>query len=247
MTQWRAGTDRKITGDAVFVARRYDAPVDAVWDAWTNPRRLSCWLGSVSGELRPGGEATLDMSPEIQVTCRITQCQAPHVLAVVWCHPGEPESAARVRLRADGDGTILEFEHGRLPAGLRVGYGYGWEDFLDRLGMLLGGGDPDSVSWEESQEVLGPLWAALALSVRRPTRGQRSSRSATSRAGATARYASSHSSAISAQSAGTSRRTPIQPRPPTYGGRKNRPGADARSSACAPGRPAHHRCGNWLS
>src|SRR5580704_12669467 len=37
---------------------------------------------------------------------------------------------------------------------------------------------------------------------------------------------------------------PIQPRPPTYGGRKNRSGPAAVSSCCAPGRPAHHRCGN---
>jgi hypothetical protein len=63
---------------------------------------------------------------------------------------------------ADGDGTIVEFEHARLPAGLRVDYGYGWEDFLDRLGTLLMGGDPDSVSWTESQETLRPLWIKVA-------------------------------------------------------------------------------------
>jgi len=44
--------------------------------------------------------------------------------------------------------------------------------------------------------------------------GQLSSR-ATRRAGAMARYASWQSSAISAQSGSRSRRTPIQPRPPT--------------------------------
>ncbi len=163
LASWRAGTDRKITGDGgVFMSRWYDAPVEAVWDAWTNPERLARWLGSVRGDLRPGGEALLEMTAEITVTCRITQCQAPGLLAVAWCHPGEPESAARIRLRADGGGTVVELEHARLPAGLRVDYGYGWEDFLDRLGTLLTGGDPDSVSWAESQQVLRPLWAKAA-------------------------------------------------------------------------------------
>jgi uncharacterized protein YndB with AHSA1/START domain len=163
IARWRAATDRRIGADgAVLMTRRYDAAAEAVWDAWTNPERLARWLGSVSGELRPGGEALLEMTAEITVTCRITECEAPHLLAVVWCHPGEPESAGRIRLRADGEGTVLELEHARLPAELRVGYGYGWEDFLDRLGTLLMGGDPDSVSWTESQEALQPLWARAA-------------------------------------------------------------------------------------
>ena len=159
-------TSRRIAGDGetwvVFMSRRYGAPAGAVWDAWTSPERLARWLGSVSGTLRPGGEALLVMSPEITVPCRIVACEPPRRLAVIWCHPGEPESAAEVRLREDGDGTILELEHGRLPAGLSVGYGYGWEDFLDRLAALLAGGDPDLVSWAQSQEMLKPLWEEAA-------------------------------------------------------------------------------------
>ena len=45
--------------------------------------------------------------------------------------------------------------------------------------------------------------------------------------------------ASSSQSGPTSRRTPSQPRPPTYGGRKNRSGSVSTSSACAPGGAAH--------
>lgn len=89
-----------------------------------------------------------------------TACEPPRRLAVAWCYPGEPESAAELRLRPDGDGTILELEHSRLPDGLAAGYGYGWEDFLDRLAALLAGADPDAVSWAESQQLLKPLWEA---------------------------------------------------------------------------------------
>jgi uncharacterized protein YndB with AHSA1/START domain len=163
--RWRADTTRRITpagqdGHVVSMSRRYQAPVADVWDAWTNPERTRRWLGAVSGELRQGGEALLMMTEEITVPCRITACDPPRRLAVTWCHPGEPESAAEIRLRADGDGTILELEHARLRAADAAGYGYGWEDFLDRLAALLAGDDPGDVSWEQSQRVLKPLWEA---------------------------------------------------------------------------------------
>jgi hypothetical protein len=45
-----------------------------------------------------------------------------------------------------------------LRVGDAAGYGYGWEDFLDRLAALLAGDDPDAISWAESQRVLKPLW-----------------------------------------------------------------------------------------
>jgi hypothetical protein len=63
-----------------------------------------------------------------------------------------------IRLRADGVGTMLELEHARLRPGDAIGYGYGWEDFLDRLAALLTGDDLDAISWAESQRVLKPLW-----------------------------------------------------------------------------------------
>ncbi len=164
---WRAGTSRQITpagddGHVVRMSRRYAAPVADVWDAWTNPDRTIRWLGAISGELREGGEALLAMTEDIKVPCRITACDPPRRLAVTWRHPGEPESAAEIRLRpdGDGDGTILELEHARLRAGDAAGYGYGWEDFLDRLAALLAGDDPGAISWDESQQVLKPLWDA---------------------------------------------------------------------------------------
>jgi uncharacterized protein YndB with AHSA1/START domain len=163
--RWRAGTTRQITPDGgdgrvVRMSRRYAAPAADVWDAWTNPERAARWLGAISGELREGGEALLVMSDDIKVPCRITACDPPRRLAVTWRHPGEPPSAAEIRLREDAEGTVLELEHARLRADDAVGYGYGWEDFLDRLAALLAGDDPDAISWAESQRTLKPLWGA---------------------------------------------------------------------------------------
>lgn len=180
-TRWREATTRRIISEdaeaaeetqdteaatdsrTVLMSRRYDAAPAEVWDAWTNPDRLVRWLGTVSGTLEPGGAAILQMTTDdTPVPCHIVDCQPERRLAVIWCQPGEPESAAEIRLRPDenGDGTILELEHGRLPKDLAVGYGYGWEDFLDRLAAMLTGGNPDAISWSESKEKLRPLWSA---------------------------------------------------------------------------------------
>lgn len=165
---WREATIRQLirredqVGGTVLMSRRYLAAVEDVWDAWTSPERTARWLGTVSGDLSAGGEVLLVMSEDERVACRITVCEPPRRLAVIWREAGEPESAAEIRLRPDGDGTILELEHGRLLGDRAVGYGYGWEDFLDRLSALLAGGDPAEISWAHNREILKPLWDAAS-------------------------------------------------------------------------------------
>ncbi|MCZ2858437.1 SRPBCC domain-containing protein [Blastococcus sp. VKM Ac-2987] len=50
---------RRADGDAedvvVVLRRRYDAEIDDVWDAMTDPARSARWLGPVAGDLRVGG------------------------------------------------------------------------------------------------------------------------------------------------------------------------------------------------
>ena len=42
-------------GRSVVLRRSYDAAVEDVWDACSDPDRLKRWFGSVSGDLRLGG------------------------------------------------------------------------------------------------------------------------------------------------------------------------------------------------
>jgi uncharacterized protein YndB with AHSA1/START domain len=50
------------TGDELIITRRFAAPRELVWRAWTEPERLECWWGPKGStiavmrfELRPGG------------------------------------------------------------------------------------------------------------------------------------------------------------------------------------------------
>lgn len=145
----------------LLIRRTYAAAIEEVWDAWTRPERLRRWFAEVSGELKEGGTAVVDMTPEIRVLCQILLCDAPHRLRAGWVHPGESDSEIELRLTTDGSRTALELEHRRLDPGRAVGYGPGWEDFLQRLDAVLRDEDPDAISWPGNEAALTPVWTAL--------------------------------------------------------------------------------------
>jgi uncharacterized protein YndB with AHSA1/START domain len=91
---------------AIF-RRSYDAPIEEVWDACTNPERLARWYAPVVGELRPGGTFTQgDFG-----SGTISRCEAPRLLTVALGGDPAPDEI-ELRLQPGPDGTtVLEFEH----------------------------------------------------------------------------------------------------------------------------------------
>jgi len=95
---------------AVVATRTYDAPIDDVWDALTDPERIPRWFLPVSGDLRLGGRYQL----EGNAGGEITACEPPRHLAVTWVFD-ETVSWLDVQLAADADDpdgtTRLRLEH----------------------------------------------------------------------------------------------------------------------------------------
>jgi uncharacterized protein YndB with AHSA1/START domain len=128
----------------VLLRRSYDAPVEDVWDAVTDPDRMKCWFLPVSGDLRVGGNFQLEGNAGGQILA----CEPPRLLRVTF---GDPNSIVELRLTAQGDGdTVLELEHtvpieiAQSGAGA-MWVGPGWDGALLGLGLFLGGeavGDP---------------------------------------------------------------------------------------------------------
>ena len=88
--------------------RTYDASIDDVWDACTNPERLARWYQPVEGDLRVGGTFTQgEMGGG-----RIVACEAPRLLKLAL-GPGDPSpDQLELRLSSAPDGTtLLEVEH----------------------------------------------------------------------------------------------------------------------------------------
>jgi uncharacterized protein YndB with AHSA1/START domain len=109
-------------GKSVLIRRTYPAPVEDVWDAITDPSRISRWFLPVSGDFRLGGKYQL----EGNAGGEILRCEPPRLLKVSWIFgPAEPGSSeVEVRLSDAGDGgTVFELEHAAV-----VDPGF-WEQF----------------------------------------------------------------------------------------------------------------------
>ncbi|SCL28276.1 SRPBCC family protein [Micromonospora inyonensis] len=122
----------------VLLRRDYDAPIDDVWHAVTDPERLRRWFLPVSGDLRVGGKFQL----EGNAGGEILTCEPPRLLRVTF---GAPTSLVELRLSAtDEDATALELVH-TAPvdlAGSGAGalyVGPGWDGALLSLALFVPG------------------------------------------------------------------------------------------------------------
>jgi uncharacterized protein YndB with AHSA1/START domain len=94
--------------------RRYDATVEDVWHALTDPQSLGRWLAPPAG-----------------VT--LTRAEPEHVLELDWSPAGELPSVVRIELRAEGERTVLVLEHSRIDAALGMRYMRDWARALERF------------------------------------------------------------------------------------------------------------------
>jgi uncharacterized protein YndB with AHSA1/START domain len=123
-------------GHSVLLRRRYDAPVEDVWHACTDPDRISRWFLPVSGDLRAGGKYQF----EGNAGGEILRCEPPYLLQVTWVFGGAPGSEVQVRLSADGGVTDFELEHSGLSDAAQWAtfgpgaVGVGWDLALHSLG-----------------------------------------------------------------------------------------------------------------
>jgi len=105
----QVGTCMLEAGEArtVTISQTYDASIDDVWDACTNPERIVRWFLPISGDLRLGGRYQL----EGNAGGKIERCDPPNSFAATWEYGGDV-SWIEVRLAIEPkSGTRFELEH----------------------------------------------------------------------------------------------------------------------------------------
>jgi uncharacterized protein YndB with AHSA1/START domain len=148
-----AGEARTVT-----IVRTYDADIDDVWDACTNPERIPRWFLPVSGELRLHGRYQL----EGNAGGVIERCDPPRGFAATWEYGGDI-SWIEVRLAGESGGrTRFELEHiARVDDERWAEFGpgavgVGWDLGLMGLSLHLDSGeavDPAEVAaWSASDD-----------------------------------------------------------------------------------------------
>ena len=150
----RAGEARTL-----MVSRVYDTPPDDLWDACTNPERISRWFLPISGDLRPGGRYEFQGN----ASGTIEHCEPPHTVDATWEYGGET-TWIELRLTPEPDGrTRFALEHiAHVNDELWAQYGpgavgIGWDQGLVGLTLYLtsGGELPDRgavEAWQASDD-----------------------------------------------------------------------------------------------
>jgi uncharacterized protein YndB with AHSA1/START domain len=148
-------------GRSLLLRRTYDASIEDVWSACSDPDRISRWLAPVDGDLRVGGKFQLKNNAGGE----ILRCEEPRLIKVTWALGEGMITEVEVRLAPDAaGGTVLELEHaspaeivdemvGLYGPGGTIGIGGGWDLALLGLDLFLHGTDLDPETWEDAPDV----------------------------------------------------------------------------------------------
>lgn len=140
-------------GHVVELTRAYDAAVEDLWDACTDPDRIVRWFLPVTGDLRPGGRYQL----EGNAGGRIAECEPPRHLGLTWEFGGNTSllavdltplgaAAAELRLRH----TVPDDDHWAVYGPGATGVG--WDLALLGLAAFLAGERIDQAAFGASPE-----------------------------------------------------------------------------------------------
>jgi uncharacterized protein YndB with AHSA1/START domain len=156
-----------IDGDAVIHELVLPAPIELVFDMFTDPGQLVRWIGiSADLEPQPGGRFRFEVTPGQYCEGQYVTVERPRRLVFTWgwTDPGFglPPGASRVevtftRSGDDGRQTRLRLVHAGLAGDLGLLHDDGWTTFLARLASAAGGGQPGAYPAGQPKERLAAL------------------------------------------------------------------------------------------
>jgi uncharacterized protein YndB with AHSA1/START domain len=156
-----------IDGDAVIHEVVLPAPVEQVFDMFTDPRQLVRWIG-IAAELQPqpGGRFRFEVMPGQFCEGRYVIVERPARLVFTWgwTDPGFalPPGGSRVEVTLapsgdDGGQTRLRLVHTGLTGDRGLLHDDGWSRFLARLTAVVTDDAPAAYPPELPEERLATL------------------------------------------------------------------------------------------
>jgi uncharacterized protein YndB with AHSA1/START domain len=135
---------------------RVAARPETVFAYFTDPARMVQWMGvEATLDPRPGGVCRIAFQRPANwaMSGRFVEVDPPRRIVLTWGWEAEilavpPESTAvEVTFTPDQDATIVRLIHRKIPPASVNFHRAGWEHYLPRLGIVVGGGDPGRDSW----------------------------------------------------------------------------------------------------
>ncbi len=150
----------------VRMKTKFDAGIDDLWSALTEPQLLARWYGNFDGEFHVGGTFTAFIpSSGWDGHGRVDECDAPrHLTVTMWENEGA-EQVLTVNLVADASHTSLMLEKGGIATDLCWAYGAGWQAHLEDLTDFLAGRQKAdlSISWNMRFDELEPIYRQMTV------------------------------------------------------------------------------------
>jgi uncharacterized protein YndB with AHSA1/START domain len=139
------------TKPSLTLKRRFNAPPEKVFAAWTDPEKVKRWMGpegvtvlSAETDARVGGKyhwvARTPDGETHEVSGSYREVVPNEKLVFTWAWKSTPErvSQVTVTLRPDGSGTLLTLTHEQFfDDEARDRHRHGWTGSLDKLERLF--------------------------------------------------------------------------------------------------------------
>jgi uncharacterized protein YndB with AHSA1/START domain len=144
------------SGKTLRIERTFDAPAEAVFDAWTSEEVLKRWLHGQPNLETPYAEVDLRVGGELRIVMRdpetgsehgsargeYTVVERPHRLAFTWVWDHEPENPQMIELEFSEQGgktTVVMINSGIPTDEELASNDRGWRFCLDTLETVLAG------------------------------------------------------------------------------------------------------------
>ncbi len=150
--------------DHLVLTRTFEAGVEDVWAAVTEPDRLARWFGTWSGDPASGQVLVRWLFDGVGEEAYVIEtCEPPRHLRVhnVSDDPGQVW-VLDLRLREEGGSTVLDLAQVMNDALPVSDVGPGWEWYLDRLEQSVRTGAVSDLVWKDGDEGYGRLGPAYA-------------------------------------------------------------------------------------
>ncbi|MGW4152023.1 SRPBCC family protein [Micromonospora chersina] len=148
----------KLPDDWVRVMVSVPAPVDEVWEAVTDPRRVAQWFGHLSAPMTTGASTRVDFGDGDFFDIEVDHVEPRDRLLFRWSFLGVgPECQVGWTLTGGAEATTLTVDDscpGR-PGSEVSQLKAGWLDFVGRLARYLETGKPSRYDWR--QEIDGSV------------------------------------------------------------------------------------------
>jgi uncharacterized protein YndB with AHSA1/START domain len=141
------------SGYAVRIERTFDAPAEAVFDAWTSPEVMRRWWHAgpdwetpdAEVDLRVGGKVRIVMQRsdgfEVEAGGEYTLIERPHRLQMMWTFSDDPSGTRQLIELAfsesEGSTTVVMVNSGIATDERRDAQDHGWRGCFDELEQAL--------------------------------------------------------------------------------------------------------------